>query len=498
MTTDKTDHQSVIMIMLDTLMDKPLQLALKEENMPALSYFMEYGNYYPNVVTPFPAMSVNVESTLLTGKYCDEHRIPALVWYSQNQNRIINHGTHVFELMKLGLTRSLYDIFYHLNQSYLNPDTKTIHEELHELGKESASINTLMHRGSIENTMTIPPLVRFFVAIEKNLHVKTPSTFVYGRLAGFSSNKKYSHLWNNLGFNNNYSVQEFSELVKNHQLPQFSIVYLPDHDKNVHKHGPMDIKGIKEMDQQLQTILDTFESWEQALENHIWILIGDNGQSRITNNKETASVDLRKLLQPFKITKLRKGVRKEDDIVLAINLRSCFIYSLNTNEVPISAIVEKLQSDDRIEIIAWKSDDWYFVTSSGTDETFKFKPNGDFKDIYNQTWKIDGDESILDLKVEGQGIDYGDFPDALKRLHSSLTSHEGDFVVTTVKPDYQFIGESTPTHVGGASHGGIHANDTNIPMIVTGTNSTPKYLRMVDMKEWILQLTADEDEISLM
>ncbi|UCZ54142.1 alkaline phosphatase family protein [Bacillus shivajii] len=480
--------QRVIMVILDTLMDKPLQHALKDETLPAFKYFMDHAEYYPNVVTPFPSMSVNVESTLLTGTYSEQHHVPALAWYSQNENRIINYGTHVFELMKLGLSNSVYDAIYRLNHQHLSSNVKTIHEELHEQGKETASINPLMHRGAQRNTMTVPALMRFFLAIKKQIDVYSPAKFSYGRLSKMSPLNTFSSIWHKYGFNNHFSIQEFSHIVKEQDIPHFSLVYLPDHDKNVHKHGPMDMKGIKDMDQQLQTLLDTFPSWDDALKNYTWVLIGDNGQSQLTDQRERVSVDLRKVMAPFKVAKLRKGVQKDAQVVLAINLRSAFIYTLNPNDVTLEDIVEKLQTDSRIEIIAWKEEGWINVTSSKNKNSFKFKEKGIMKDPYNQTWEIDGDHSILDLKIEGKGIEFDDFPDALKRIQSALHSHEGEFVVATVKPEYEFIGESTPKHVGGASHGGLHKNDSNIPMIVTGTKTTPEFLRMIDLKKWILNL----------
>ncbi|MFB4164312.1 alkaline phosphatase family protein [Alteribacillus sp. JSM 102045] len=483
-----TSPKSVIIIMLDTLMDKPLQRALKEERIPAFTYFLEQGKYFSNVVAPFPTMSVNVESTLLTGHYSDQHGVPSLVWYNNEENRIINYGTHIMDMMKLGLSKSMYDALYRLNNEHLNTKVKTIHEELHEQGKQSASINPLVHRGKTPHYLKIPRFIRYFVPIDKQIETFTSAKFVYGRLSKLSSLKKYSRLWNKYGFNNNFSVQEFTQLVHNNEIPDFSLVYLPDHDKNVHKNGPMDVKGIKDMDQNLQTILDSFPTWEEALKNHIWILIGDNGQSHVNKDRRQAIVDVRKLLLPLKITKLRKGVQKDDQVVLANNLRSCLIYSLNTNDVPLNTIVEKLKEDDRLEIIAWKMNDWIYVTSANNKGSFQFKENGEMKDEYNQTWVLDGDPSILDLRIQEDHIYFGEFPDALKRLHSTLHSHQGDFVVTSVKPGYEFSGEVTPSHPGGASHGGFHKNDSLIPMVVTGTESMPDSLRIVDFKNWILNL----------
>ena len=67
-------------------------------------------------------------------------------------------------------------------------------------------------------------------------------------------------------------------------------------------------------------------------------------------------------------------------------------------------------------------------------------------------------------------------------------SHDGDYLVVNAKPGYEFLAESSPTHVGGASHGGLHEQDSLVPMIVTGTNTKPKNLRILDLKDWILSL----------
>lgn len=140
-------------------------------------------------------------------------------------------------------------------------------------------------------------------------------------------------------------------------------------------------------------------------------------------------------------------------------------------------------------MITWKINEWVHVASGDKKEIFTFKEGGKVKDEFDQTWEIRGDHSILDLTITDNDVTFGDFPDALKRLHSTLHSHEGDFVITSVKPGYELKGTVTPSHAGGASHGGIHKNDSLIPMLVTGIESTPDFSRMVDLKKWILDLT---------
>ena len=58
----------------------------------------------------------------------------------------------------------------------------------------------------------------------------------------------------------------------------------------------------------------------------------------------------------------------------------------------------------------------------------------------------------------------------------------------SAKPGYEFIGEGSPTHIGGASHGGLHKQDSLVAMIVSGTDTLPKYNRIKDIKDWVLSI----------
>ncbi|MDQ0162733.1 alkaline phosphatase family protein [Aeribacillus alveayuensis] len=481
--------KKVIMLLIDSLMYPSLQKAVNEGKAPALQFFMDHGKVYQDVVSPFPTMSVNVDSSLLTGTYADKHQIPGLVWYNETERRLINYGSHIRELVKLGLMKSLQDIFFHLNNEHLSKEVKTIHEELADQGLTTASINTLIYRGKFDQMLKCPFPLNIIPSIKNKNFTKGAKQFTYGSFSKQSPRKKYSHFWNRYGFNDSFSAQEFIYLIESNLLPHFSIVYFPDMDKTVHKHGPLDTKGLQSLDLNLQKILNSFSTWEDALTNNIWILLGDNGQAPIENDPERALIDLRKLLGSYRIMKLReKTPSKEDEIVLAVNERMAYIYPVNEVRVPTKDIVKQLQSDDRIDVIAYKKNDHIHVVSSVKEGELIFKKGGPYVDPYNQSWEINGNIDILHLSINNNTISFDLYPDALARIYSSLTSHQGDYITVSAKPGFEFIGEGSPTHVGGASHGGLHKQDSLVPMIVTGTKSAPKYLRIIDLKDWILSL----------
>ncbi|WP_346775346.1 alkaline phosphatase family protein [Bacillus sp. RO2] len=165
-----------------------------------------------------------------------------------------------------------------------------------------------------------------------------------------------------------------------------------------------------------------------------------------------------------------------------------YVYTLDKQNLSIDELVQTVQNEERIDVIAWKKGSYIVVRAGKEEGELRFRKGGPFIDSYNQSWNLEGNLNLLDLTIRDNEVHYGDYPDALERLYSSLYSHQGNFIVVSAKPGYEFIGEGSPTHVGGASHGGLHKQDSLIPLIVTGTNSQPSYLRIKEIKEWILSL----------
>ncbi|MGX1983909.1 hypothetical protein [Thermolongibacillus altinsuensis] len=224
------------------------------------------------------------------------------------------------------------------------------------------------------------------------------------------------------------------------------------------------------------------------MKDHCWIVMGDNGQAPIDADRKKALIDLRQLLRSYRVMKLKEGIKENDQIVLGVNERMAFIYSLNPKHLPLSDLAKTLQKDDRIDVIAWKEEESVHVISPAYDGELRFKVAGEYIDEYEQSWSLTGNTDILNLELKNNKILYNNYPDALARLYSALTSHEENYLVISAKPGSEFIGEGSPTHVGGASHGGLHKQDSLVPMIVTGVDSSPKHLRIVDLRDWILSL----------
>lgn len=482
------NKRPVIMIMIDSLMDEPLQKAMEQGKAPALKFLSDHGHYYPEVVTVFPTMSVSIDSSLLTGTLPNQHGIYGLTYYHTGIQRLVNFGTGFRETLLFGVKHVLEDNLINLNERFLRPDVQTIYEALNT---PSASINGLIFRGKQKKALSPPLIAPATGILPKQIPVMAPDWFSYGALATIDLSSKPKHPFSRYGFHDRYSRHELSSLIRQNALPPFSLVYFPRNDEEVHRKGVHVQKGIEEADIELQNILNLFPSWEEAIQQVTFIICGDSGQTRMNQNRKEAYVPLRPLLQPYRIMPTRKKTPGNyDQIILAVNERSAYIY-LHDPTLSIQAVIEKLKKEPRLDLIAWKENEWIHVESGAKEGRLSYRPGGDLTDEYGQTWDITGDLSLMDLRVsKASQISYNLYPDGLMRLYGIMDMADR-FIVVTAAPGYEIIDTGSPTHKG-AAHGSLHKADSLVPMIVCGTDTRPKHLRHIDFKDWILDLVQND------
>ncbi|GAA0441983.1 hypothetical protein GCM10008983_18860 [Lentibacillus halophilus] len=479
-------RKPVILLNIDSLMPEPLEIAVQTGRAPALKFLMENGNYIPNMVSSFPTMSVTIDSSLLTGTYADKHKIPGLNWFDESKNEVINYGTGFRETNKSGLKKTVHNMLYRLNNQHLSSNVKTIYEELADKGIRSASINSFVYRGNTPQKLQVPGLLRGLTRFKDGQWTtEAPSIFSLGV---FSKLRKRSMATQIAAGNYKYTARELRHLIRQNKLPGFTFCIFQDLDFRIHFKGPMDIKGIAKIDRQIQKTLNLYSSWEEALNRNVWMVMGDNGHAPMGSNYRDFLIDLRKILKNYRIARIRRSIRKKDQVVLSVNQRMAYIYILD-NTLPLSAIVEQLKKDHRIDVIARKTDDGICIDSGMREGSLYYRPDGDYSDIYQQTWDIKGNTELLDLTVtRNKTISYGDYPDALARVYGALHSQPGRFIVVNAKPGCEFKAQSTPFHLGGAAHGSLHKQETLVPLMIAGTTLEPKYPRFVDMKAFLLEL----------
>lgn len=481
--TPTRNGKPIILLIIDSLMDQPLQETIEIGKAPALKFLMEKGKYLSNIVSAFPTMSVTIDSTLLTGKLPREHHIYGLIYYDPQEKRIINYGTGFLETVWVGVKQVVQDSMLHLNQRHLNPKTLTIHEEL----GDTASINAMVYRGPHEQTIHTPWAAKFFGFLPSTISTKATRYFSFGQMHRISSDAQKGMAWYRYGMNDRFTAMELISLIKEDLLPSFTIGYLPDNDAPIHVRGADELKGIEKADQELQRIFNAFPSWEEALESCIWIVMGDSGQANMLANSSLAHIDLEPLFSSYSITSAKqKRARSSDQLAICVNERMTYIYLLD-HQIPISEIVDHCRQESRLDLIAWQEEGRIHVVSGQREGHFQYRPGDQYLDSYGQRWDLEGDHSLVDLRLgDDQNITYGDYPDVLMRLYGVMDTAER-VVIITCAPGYEMIYKTSVKHPGG-SHGSLHYLDSLVPMIICGTDSEPTHHRIIDLKDWLVDL----------
>ncbi len=480
------DNKPVILLAIDSLMPEPLEVAAQTGYAPALQFLMENGRYYPNMVNSFPTMSVTIDSSLLTGSYPDQHHIPGLTWFDQGEKEIVNYGTGFTETLKLGLRRSIHNMLYRLNNEHMSNEVTTIYEALAKKGTSSASINSFVYRGNTPQKLNVPRLFKSFTHFQDGKWTTEAPPVL--SLGAFQKISPWNFTFQIAAGNYKFTARELRRLIRKNKLPMFTLCIFQDLDLRIHFKGPMDLKGIRKIDKQIQKILHMYPSWEEAVRQNTWLIIGDNGQAPMHKNHSKAVIDLRKRLKKYRVTKIQRGLRPKDQLVFCVNQRMAYIYLVDET-ITFQEIITELKKDKRIDIIAWKGNAGINIVSGSKEGHFRFEPGHELIDCYNQSWNIEGDHELLDLQmIENNQMTYGDYPDALARLYGALHSHEGRFLVINAKPGFDFKAQSTPPHFG-AAHGSLHKQESLVPLIITGTEEKPTYPRIIDLKEFIVRMT---------
>lgn len=481
--------KKVIVLLVDSLIPSVLERCMRERLVPAFQFLVDHGQYWSNCVTVFPTMTASVDSSLLTGVFPDKHRVPGLIWYDPEAKEMINYINDWKCLYKQGITTIAKNVLYYLNEKHLSQEVTTLFEDLANRGVTSASINLLVHRGAKEHRLKLPYFMDLATGFQLRDPISGPDFLTLGRLipTPFDSEfvKKYGKFSAYCGINDDYAVQMLRRLIQSEQLPDVTLVYLPDNDHQIHQKSPDNAESaLIQIDQRIQVILRAFGSWETALNQSIFIVTSDHGQTRIGKGKHYL-INLDQLLQSFRGLSLGEKAQGHD-FVLCNNERMAYLYPLKPNME--QAIIQTLSHDSRIDLLAVKQGNGVWVKECGSNREMFFAPDGPYVDRYGAKWALFGDLSVLDLTITEQQVDDGDYPDGLARLYGALYSQEVPMIVITARPRYQFASRGCPVHLGGGAHGSLHRYDSLVPLLIAGTDQTfQPFPRIVDLKDYLLQ-----------
>jgi predicted AlkP superfamily pyrophosphatase or phosphodiesterase len=485
--------KKVVLFIIDSLHPKALEQAIVQGRAPTMKFLSRQGFYHSSCISSFPTMTPVATSSIVTGMWPDKHMVPGFIWYNPATKWFVNYGATWQAIWKMGPDLILKNLLTNLNREHLNHKIPTVYEKLGDNGLLSGSVNFFIHRAKQQHQATVPFLLRLvshFKVHQENLG--GPELLALGELIQPSFTKPFTRFpigpLNRFGFNDIFSGKLAAHIIKDGKQPDFLLVYLPDNDKYSHIHGPMNsLPSIARADRQIRGVLDAYGSWEKALEENIFIVVGDHSQTTI-GSKAHHIIDLDKVLSQFRRLALRNRSDERTELALCPNERMASIYVLKNKRKLLDEVVGILSKDSRHTQIAWREKRKYYkIIQGGSQRQLAFWPNGPYTDNYGLTWGCDGDLSVVDAKVDSQGnISFGQFPDALRRLQSGLDARRGVRVIISAAPGYEYKAEGAPIHPGGGSHGSLEREDSVVPLIIAGSENGIRNPRITDIFPFIM------------
>jgi Type I phosphodiesterase / nucleotide pyrophosphatase len=417
----------LILIVIDGLTPSMFESAVGDGRAPALSFLAENGSS-SRAISTFPSLTPVCLSSIATGSHPNVHRIPHLVWYDRERERLVEYGSSFGAVRAAGMTRSLIDTTINMNRLHLGPDAVTVYEALEDAGLTAAAINITCYRGRTAHLPTLPGLTfpaygpkRFFFY---NLFESDPTgapLAVFGR----------SH-----GSVDGYAAAVGRWLVTRDGF-DFLVYYLPDYDFASHAHGPDGaFEALARSDAAVGALLDAAGGPEEFLERYAVVLCSDHGQTHVDRH-----------------VRLEKSFGDLDDILVAASNRAGMVYRLGGAAPEARGLAARLDEEESAELVLFLEGTEAIARREG--EELRFAPDAD-------GWKTTGDVAVLD------------YPDGLERAWAALNNPNAGEVIVAAAPGFEFADLAGRHHSGGGSHGSMRPGDSEVPMLTIGIDEQPE------------------------
>jgi hypothetical protein len=456
----------LVLVVIDAMKPEMLERAVSTGKAPILKTLMERGSYTGECVAAFPSVTPVCAAMIATGVAADRHRIPSMNWFLREEGRYVEYGTSFSASRAFGIKQSLTDTVYNMNSEHLAPEVPTVFEALDDADVRTAGTTYLMYRGRHRHEPADETaLVRLASTVFRK-PVLGPREFFYADL--FASQRTGCRAQLGLpGVRDKHTGCVGAYLVE-HDLFDFVLLSLPDNDTHSHRAGPAaQVTSIAEADRQLERVMHAGGGPDAFLAEHAVIVCSDHSQSQVE-----AEIDLFSAFDGFGILPPSGSTRKDPEIALCPASRSAQVYLLDDDRR--DELAERVERTalalDGVDLVIRLTDhpDGEAVVRSERGE-LRFRRGGDLEDLRGERWSLEGSVEVLALDTSGGQVRSDTYPDALGRIWAALRCRTSGEVLLSASPGYEFLDWGGAHHVGGGSHGSLHATDSHAVLIWCGT-----------------------------
>ena len=452
-------------------------------------------------VTIFPSITPAATAAIITGEYPSETGIVGASWFDEGRREIAYFGDDFWVVAQKGFGEFLRGFLDHLNGDQLT--ASTLFEDVERAGRKAACLNYLVFKGTHKHKVQTPLLLRLLPGMPNTDVILGPSVLCLGDFVATRTLRgkplvDKSGVLHRFGMDDAATGELLVEMAEDRAFPDFTCAYFANNDYRSHQVGPhAALEVVERVDRHLGRMFDTAGGMERMLQDTFVVITSDHGHCEVLDDEERAAIHLDRVLDEFRQAQLGKGWEQRDEIMICPNMRAAQIYFHNDSHSSLSRTVELALRDPRIDQAFWcapgeGSRGKYAVATSRGRLDFWRAVAGEAgsRDAYGNVWAWRGDAAVLDFKSDGAHLLWGDYPNAFERIVGALDARHSASLWLTAKPGCEFEVRGTKAHVGGGSHGALHALESLCPVVVAGPRAVelPSSLRSVDLAPLCLEL----------
>jgi hypothetical protein len=475
MTAAGARPRKLVLAVIDAMKPAMLERAVLGGRAPALKLLMERGHHVDDCVAAFPSVTPVCAATIATGAGPDRHLIPSMNWWHKGEQRYVEYGTSFRASQTFGFKRSLTDTIYNMNLEHLSADTETVFEALDDADVRTAGTTYLMYRGRHRHEVAGETALTRLASTVFRHAVYGPREFFYADL--FASRRTGCRSQMGLpGVRDQHAGCVGSYLIE-HDLFDFLLFSLPDNDTVSHEKGPFaQVGSLAAADRQIERLMHAAGGPDEFLAEHAVIVCSDHSQSQVEEG-----IDLFRAFDGFDVMPAAgpgASDPQQREVALCPASRSAQVYVLDRDRRrELKARVERtalaLDGVDLTMTMTDHPDGEAAIRGErgGTVKELRFAPRGDLRDRRGERWSVEGDLDLVGLEIADGVLDSPDYPDPLGRVWSALRCATSGDVLLSAAPGYEFVDWGGASHIGGGSHGSLHANDSLGALLWCGTGA---------------------------
>jgi hypothetical protein len=491
----------VLLVVIDAASPRVVCPAIQTARLPNLEQVADAGSMHQGVVTIFPSITPAATASIATGAYPAEHGIAGASWYDETRNEVAYYGDDLWVIAKQGFGAFLRDFLVRLNGDRLT--APTLFEMVERSGRRAACVNYLVYRGRVPHEVNVPWLMALLPGVPVTETVYGPSLLCLGDFITTCTPRgkveDAGGLLHRFGMDDASSAAMLCELAADDALGDFTLAYFADNDYRSHEVGPhAALPVIERVDEALGKMFDAAGGFERFIRDTCVIVTSDHGHCEVLANADEAVIRLDAVLGEFRQADIGRAWGEADEILICPNMRAAQVYVRGSSGALVDRMTRAALADPRVDLALWHqrltpgAGEAYVVdTRRGRLEFWRGADGpSSARDAFGTEWSWCGEREALRLEVDGGRVDSTEYPNAFERIAGALDAANSGELWLTARPGCEFEVPGGTAHVGGASHGALHALDSLSIAVVGGASAPrlPRVMRSVDVAPLCMEL----------